>query len=1691
MAIVKINKSSQKAANPKKNKLDTEQLKALAKSISGQIEELAKTEALNSAEQKIRAEEQELAEKDRELALEASGKAAQIQGVLSWLKESASNVLLKSFALPASLKQKINKSKPKKVFLGDRKTSVKYDADGVAKSADKVSWGRKSLIAAKTFFGEAVDEGIVDPFTEDFSKGYAISSFNNTVDDRYDAEKYSETGTLINNIFSILDNVGGGFKSVADGFLSEDNIYEGLIGGLSGIKPTINWQGLASPKPKDFDTLPWHKKIQRYVTNEIISDIQEAEENLKEDKEIAKVINSVIAKNKKTLLDMNSFLGAISEKESAVIDGDYLKSKDSKLRVGFEGLFMLNEFMEDQLLQNSPTIQQAYQQIKDIADGKITDEQINAHLKDVTGGKPATQEQIEKAKEKIQNDGKELLRINEIIKNTLKSLNESEAGANLSDNAKKQLVFNKVIEHDINARLKGIEKNISGREEYSTTDNPTAMFNTEEGYNIYVDAQTDIQKSVEEAIQKTKEEIKELEEKENLSEEEAKQLQNKLSKLEGLELHLDLVKEDLEIIKESKDAAINKTLSKEEILQLNPEERAMILDSKRLHLYSKKQQRIIKELLTELKLANPDIERDIQDAGTLYRRKKSNQEAFSRVYNNQALFENYVEYKESSFANQAEAVARRKIIKDYSKTLDNIGNDLLQQVIIGKGFSLDFVKDYRKYSKNKETERDQILDRIEKILSLYGVVNKAIDKSFDEDSRKEIKELFIATAQDAKSVSDLLRKLEKQVDYYHEIDPELSNNLNSVLEHLANANYQRNTKILKQREKRREEERKRKEEERKAKEEIEKKEKLEKRRGHKQIERAKKKLEEAETPLEKANAISNFNGNVYHGAEATEEEKALFEKATKELEEEGYEVVNMLGKSYHEGMKVRATFVEDESLKPGEQIITKVHTPQVNKDGKMIQAAEVIVSQGPEKSEQSSTLNEENKDTDTDNSPSMQEQAKELGIPPDSISDSSEEDFREIGITEDYVGNIYPGFDTDILIATGKLQRKRGSNKKDIMNVFYDFLNKKKIRLQDIIDFELGNIFKKYPDVKVYFATPNSNDSTFNKFIFSVIEYTEDIKKLHNESLGGTFVGRDGKTYLIIGAVGTQFKDSEDNINYNNTTKFLNLVDKIRDEKTKYFENSEHREDYYVSTDYTQIKEVKAGQRVTALEDEDTEIRTLSELMYDEEGNYNEERNPLHLGNPANRISGYASLSWFIQKRDNYLPINTGTNRVVRLSSPDKNNGSVFLLIKGADGTLIPTYIKPVFYNEIKEGALKKKIDKAIEKLVNPDLEARKKAKDELRQFLVLSEENNIAISDERGNPVLSLMRNGTVVKGGSFTIDKDFSAIDFITAIQNFGFRINVTASVLSAPSLIAEYDEAGVFKTDLAMLAFRNASYTLYDVSSEGTPIINDAPSYKSNVKSTNDNSTITSVQYGNKQYRIENGVYRDDVGNVVTDKELIRKLQYVEITKSLTPVEIRDGYSYFILDYNKDNPVALKIGRTNDVVIATKEEAAKLIEKVAKDKAEKEAAEAAKEELKKIVQEGEDVDIPELGDNSTPPPTTPPSQSTEDVVQKQMLGDFSEQSSTADQTKKTQQEPKQNPVKDENKPVKNLENSNSLTTFASVYTKTAYKGRLFKIFKEKGWEWSGKQSDIEKILEEHKVPLSNISNIETWLEIIKNCR
>lgn len=93
--------------------------------------------------------------------------------------------------------------------------------------------------------------------------------------------------------------------------------------------------------------------------------------------------------------------------------------------------------------------------------------------------------------------------------------------------------------------------------------------------------------------------------------------------------------------------------------------------------------------------------------------------------------------------------------------------------------------------------------------------------------------------------------------------------------------------------------------------------------------------------------IARIDNNLYHMQDVPGRKqisKAL-DRMKVALQAEDYTIVPLLGTPYREGMQVSTVFVPDERLPQGESVITSVQKPQINRAGKMIQAANVTVAQ--------------------------------------------------------------------------------------------------------------------------------------------------------------------------------------------------------------------------------------------------------------------------------------------------------------------------------------------------------------------------------------------------------------------------------------------------------------------------------------------------------------------------------------------------------------------------------------------------------------------------------------------------------------------------------------------------------------------------------------------------------------------------
>lgn len=97
-----------------------------------------------------------------------------------------------------------------------------------------------------------------------------------------------------------------------------------------------------------------------------------------------------------------------------------------------------------------------------------------------------------------------------------------------------------------------------------------------------------------------------------------------------------------------------------------------------------------------------------------------------------------------------------------------------------------------------------------------------------------------------------------------------------------------------------------------------------------------------------ADEVTRIEMNLYRMDKSIKGYKQLskaVERIKNNFTAQGYEIVDMLGTSFNDGMRINADFIIDETLPVGSRIITSITKPQLNFQGQMIQKAIVTVSQ--------------------------------------------------------------------------------------------------------------------------------------------------------------------------------------------------------------------------------------------------------------------------------------------------------------------------------------------------------------------------------------------------------------------------------------------------------------------------------------------------------------------------------------------------------------------------------------------------------------------------------------------------------------------------------------------------------------------------------------------------------------------------
>ena len=686
-------------------------------------------------------------------------------------------------------------------------------------------------------------------------------------------------------------------------------------------------------------------------------------------------------------------------------------------------------------------------------------------------------------------------------------------------------------------------------------------------------------------------------------------------------------------------------------------------------------------------------------------------------------------------------------------------------------------------------------------------------------------------------------------------------------------------------------------------------------------------------------------------------------------------------------------------------------------------------------------------------------------------------------------GNGMSRYDSKTLATKHVAKKKQGRKKGDAMNQFYAWMDAAGIKLQNIIDFELPSILRDNPQAKVKFMSVKpeenaTNDAAMKNHLMLVLDYDDSINKgitkIHNDDNGGV-IESNGKKYLIIGTAGfatnnTAQHELYDTLWWPGKEGGLNLKSK----RAEFFK--EHKnERFWVSEEYsTEIKPASQipGYIVKQLEgDEKQQDRSVIELLNDEE------RNPYH--------RKLERVVWGIQQANQLLVINNNNNTPISYPRDAVDNqGRAFVFVPSSNGKLVPVALKPLFYQEMKEGTLTKEVENLLDRAVNPN---------------TAQDSYNDAIAALKGLCNVFYLRKGMMDihrKGKTITLEHNGQTEDFDLdnaeerqkfkeAFAQMNPRVNITATVFQSKESIEKYSEAGALSTDVALFGTVGSSYNVYGLDGNGNMIKPTEISNKSN-STTGENFRKTEKQivYNHSFYVENNGEYTLN-GVPVIDVNLISQLNYLKriLDNALIPVKTEGTEDYYILNTG-DNPEAVKVDKNSKKVTEiSQEEAAKLIEEIkAKKEAElreKKAAEALKaaEETKGTGEEDNAGEIKGEGETPAQDPSLEhkPSEEVEDDLP---FDDMDDSENTA--THQTPPTPA-TPSAELNKP--------STQTFKDFSKRKQYRGKIIKLLIKK---FGNKSLNAENYIEDLKKAGMEVERIGTskedmdaWIKTLEDCR
>lgn len=1179
-------------------------------------------------------------------------------------------------------------------------------------------------------------------------------------------------------------------------------------------------------------------------------------------------------------------------------DSGMKDQSDSKIKRWLKNRFGSGENTLGAVASQSTILTKALSEIEDLANGNLDEETAKSYLSEYYAKNPTIEQSEENNRQALEEMSQNAKTLQE-AENTWQDINskldavEKDRGSKISPIVKSRLLERAALDGFLSERLDALEDKISGGKVNTSTESSAEIWGTKEAIKKQVLSMERTERDLNEAINTAKDRLDNATAKlneyekshdiENLDDIAIIEHQGLLNDVEAAKLQheytinaMDKLKSRQEKMRAMSEEESSRVLSKDEILSLPSESRARMLSDVNRSNYSKEQLEQIDALKKELTLKDPSLLQSIQDQARLLKQKNANASAYEMMLNNPEAAATEFEAQSGVDA----TVARDLAFRRYGESINNI----IRKLNSLEGVSQDDIRE--SVYKNLRVLNPNILDYLDATLpnekdlefissysneivkakewsNMLTDISKAIDQMDFDDSTKKVFSDNIDNLIDKASTKKQAMDILEQVSNSTDVSNTDQANFKRLLNIINGVEEQRNATTTETKE------------EKKARQESQ----------ETQAKQEEKKVQDAENKVQEAIEVTDKEtSNDKNAQEAYQETEK--ERSNEQNAQEVYTETEQERKNQEEANKQLNTYEQTE-----EDIARDKAIEEQRKEG-------VDFSTG--------TM-----DFESPNWEKQVEQAEaeghkiEEGIVAKGTADTTDQGNKEsMQPNEVLAGNYFHRYDVNALIEDGKEVVSYG-RKGDTLDRILRWFENAGIKLQEIVDTEVGDIMKTKPEVHLLYVNPKTNatdDACFSDSAMLAVEYTDKISKIHNNDRGGVITA-NGKQYLIIGTLG--FNNSEQQRNY------ISIHNPAKGSRFKYFTANPNERFYILPTAHTEMAEMTSGRITRQLEnDSEVKVRPVTELLSDPN------RNPKGLK--------LQDLKWGIMFEDGLHYANVSPRNTVYPPRDTLGNlGAVFLLIEAANGNYIPAAIRPTMLSDIQDGTLKTQLNNLFNELSSTKYSDRLAAINQLVKFLNIKEEGDNILIGMKDKATVSTVKNDTILRTFNLN-DANFNRMDLINAIFELNPRVNITLSTLSDPVQLRMYAEAGALNTDIAKIGTSNASYTVYSMDANGNPI--KTKPIENGTPNLDANSDLDKADYKKKhsiyhrgiQYREKNGKWYDTNWKEITDPILLNQIKWASYIRAndLTPSLISDDVygnknnKYYIINSDNTNAKVIKV-------------------------------------------------------------------------------------------------------------------------------------------------------------------------------------